>query len=333
MSRRVVTVFGASGFIGRQVVQRLGRQGAIVRACVQDPIGAAFLKPMGEVGQIVPMKADVADPKAVARAVKGADAVVNLVGILYERGRKKFETIHAVGAKNVAEACKAAGVRSLVHVSALGADAASPSAYARSKARGEANALAAFPEAVILRPSVVFGPDDDFFNRFAGLARLTNMLPVFVHDGFKPKLSVKDLEFDFDLFGSGGPAFQPVYVGDLAQAIVTCLDKPEARGQIYEIAGPRPIRMKEVMELVAGAIKRSPAILPLPPIAGKIQAFFFQFLPKPPLTPDQMKLLAKDNVATGKHKGLSDLGIKATAAEAVIPGYLSRHQPGHRRHA
>lgn len=329
----VVTVFGASGFIGRQVVQRLAQSGAIVRACVQDPVKAAFLKPMGEVGQVVPLKASITDAQAVARAVRGADAVINLVGILFERGKKKFETIHVEGAKTVAAASKAAGVKSLVHVSALGADAASPSAYARSKAKGEAAVTAAFPEAVILRPSVVFGPDDDFFNRFASLARLTNLLPVFVNDGFKPKISVKDLEFDFDLFGSGGPAFQPVYVGDLAQAIVGALSKPEAKGHVYEIVGPRPIRMKEVMEMIAAAIKRSPAIVPLPPIAGKIQAFFLQFLPKPPLTPDQMKLLAKDNVASGKLPGLQELGIKATAAEAVIPSYLARHQPNHRRHA
>jgi NADH dehydrogenase len=331
MASRVVTVFGASGFIGRQVVQRLAASGAIVRACSRDPIGAAFLKPMGEVGQVVPLKASLSDAKAIARAVQGADAVINLVGILYERGASKFETVHVEGAKRVAQAAKAAGVKNLIHVSALGADANSPSAYARSKARGEAEVLAQFPQAVILRPSVVFGPDDDFFNRFANLARLTGMLPVFVTDGFKPKISLKDLSFDFDIFGSGGAAFQPVYVGDLADAILAALDKPEAAGRVYEIAGPRAIRMKEVMEMVATAIKRTPAILPLPMMAGKFQAFFLQFLPKPPLTPDQMKLLGKDNVLSGKHPGLAELGIKPTAAEAIIPSYLSRHQPGSRR--
>lgn len=333
MSARVVTVFGASGFIGRQVVQRLAQTGAIVRACGRDPIGAAFLKPMGEVGQVVPLKASLSDAKAIARAVEGADAVVNLVGILYERGKSTFDAIHAEGAKRVAKAAKEAGVKSLVHVSALGADANSPSAYARSKAKGEAEVLAQFPKAVILRPSVVFGPDDDFFNRFANLARLTHMLPVFVHDGLRPKLSVKDLSFDFDIFGSGGPAFQPVYVGDLADAILSALDKPEAKGKTFEIVGPRPIHMKEVMEMVAEATKRSPMILPLPPFVGRIQAFFLQFLPKPPLTPDQMKLMKKDNVATGKLPGLAELGIKPTAAEAIIPSYLSRHQPGSRRSA
>jgi NADH dehydrogenase len=331
MSVQVVTVFGASGFIGRQVVQRLAASGAIVRACSRDPIAAAFLKPMGEVGQVVPLKADLTDAKAIARAVQGADSVINLVGILYERGRTKFQTVHVEGAKKIAEIAKAAGVKNLVHVSALGADANSPSAYARSKAKGEAEVLAQFPEAVIIRPSVVFGPDDDFFNRFANLARLTHMLPVFVTDGFKPKISLKDLEFDFDLFGSGGAAFQPVYVGDLAQAIVSVLGRQDAKGRTFEITGPRPIRMKEVMEMVAAAIKRTPAILPLPMIAGKMQAFFLQFLPKPPLTPDQMKLLAKDNVASGKHPGLHDLGIKPTAPEAIIPSYLTRHQPGFRR--
>ncbi len=333
MSGCVVTVFGASGFIGRQVVQRLAASGATVRAAVRDPIGAAFLKPMGEVGQVIPIKADLRDKAAIARAVEGASAVINLVGILYESGAAKFETIHVEGAKRIAQAAKAAGVQSLVHVSALGADANSPSAYARSKAKGEAEVLAQFPDAVIMRPSVVFGPDDDFFNRFANLARLTRMLPVFVSDGFRPKFSLQDLSFDFDLFGSGGAAFQPVYVGDLADAILAVLNKPDAKGGTFEIAGPRPIRMKEVMEMVATAIKRSPAILPLPPFVGKIQAFFLQFLPKPPLTPDQMKLLARDNVPSGKHPGLKELGIRPTAPEAIIPAYLTRHQPGARRSA
>ncbi|MBF0166926.1 MAG: complex I NDUFA9 subunit family protein [Alphaproteobacteria bacterium] len=330
---RVVTVFGASGFIGRQVVQRLAKAGHVVRAAVRDPIGAAFLKPMGEVGQVVPIKASLQDKASVQRACQGADAVINLVGILFERGASKFEAIHVEGAKRVAEAAKAGGAKSLVHVSALGADADSPSAYARSKAKGEAAVLAAFPQAVIIRPSVVFGPDDDFFNRFAVLARLTGLLPVFVTDGFKPKLSLKDLKFDFDLFGSGGAAFQPVYVGDLADAILAVLDKPSAQGRTFEIAGPRPMHLKEIMEMVSSAIKRRPLILPLPPFVGKIQAFFLQFLPKPPLTPDQMKLLAKDNLPSGKLPGLADLDIKPTAPEAIVPGYLSRHQPGARRSA
>ncbi len=328
---RVVTVFGASGFIGRQVVQRLARTGAIVRAAVRDPIAAAFLKPMGEVGQVVPIKADLLDKASVERACEGADAVINLVGILYEQGKATFEAIHVEGAKRVAAAAKAKGAKSLVHISALGADAASPSAYARSKAKGEEAVLAAFPEAVIVRPSVVFGPDDDFFNRFAKLARLTGLLPVFVPDGFKPRIDLRNLDFGFDFFGSGGAAFQPVYVGDLADAILAVLDKPDARGRSFEIVGPRPMRLKEVMEMVSSAIKRDPLILPLPLVAGKIQALFLQFLPKPPLTPDQMKLLAKDNLPSGKHPGLADLKIAPTAPEAVVPTYLSRHQPGSRR--
>jgi uncharacterized protein YbjT (DUF2867 family) len=326
-ARRVVTVFGASGFLGRHIVQRLGREGAIVRAVVRDVEGAAFLKPMGEVGQIIPLRGDVTDPAQVARLVAGASQVINLVGILYERGKRSFEALHVQGAKNVAQAAKAAGVQTLLHISALGADAQSDSAYARSKAQGEEAVKAAFPEAVILRPSVVFGPDDDFFNRFAKLAVLSPVLPVFCDDGYKVTLKPEELEFNFELFGQGGTKFQPVFVGDVADAAMAALAAPSAKGKIFELAGPRTYSMKELFELICAIIRRDPWILPVPFFVGRIQAAFLQFLPTPPLTPDQVKLLKVDNVASGKLPGLTDLGVQPKAAEVVLPTYLTRYRP------
>lgn len=322
--RRVVTVFGGSGFIGRQVVKRLAAQGWIVRAAVRDPVGAGFLKPMGEPGQVNPVAANVADMASVRAAVAGADAVINLVGILFEKGRARFDTIHHQGAANVAQAARDAGVARLVHMSALGVDKNSASAYARSKAQGEEAVQAAFPGATIIRPSVVFGPDDDFFNRFAKLARVSPVLPVFTGDGFKPIHTENG--YGMDWFGSGGPTFQPVYVGDVAEAIVRALSEPKAAGKVYELGGPRRYTLKEVLELILAVTGRKVPLAPLPFGVAKLQAAFLQFLPKPPLTPDQVKLLRVDNVVRGGKPGLAELGITPIAAEAVLPTYLHRYQ-------
>lgn len=322
--RRVVTVFGGSGFIGRQVVKRLAAQGWIVRAAVRDPVGAGFLKPMGEPGQVNPVAANVADLQSVRAAVAGADAVINLVGILFEKGRASFDAIHHRGAANVAQAAREAGATRLVHMSALGADKNSPSAYARSKAQGEEAVQAAFAGATIIRPSVVFGPDDDFFNRFAKLARLSPVLPVFTGDGFKPIHTENG--YGIDWYGSGGPTFQPVYVGDVAEAIVRALTEPKAAGKIYELGGPRRYTLKEVLELILGITGQKALLVPLPFGVAKLQAAFLKFLPTPPLTPDQVKLLRVDNVVRGGKPGLAELGIAAVAAEAVLPTYLHRYQ-------
>lgn len=322
--RRVATVFGGSGFIGRQVVRRLAAQGWIVRAAVRDPVGAAFLKPMGDVGQVNPVRADVTDPASVRDAVAGAEAVINLVGILFEKGKASFQAVHAQGAANVAQAARDAGVTTLVHMSALGADKTSNSAYARTKALGEEAVLAAFPTATIFRPSVVFGPDDDFFNRFARLARISPVLPVFTADGFKPVHT--ETGYGLDLFGSGGPTFQPVYVCDVAEALVKAAEDPRLAGKIFELGGPRRYTLKEVLELVLRVTGRERLLAPLPFCVARLQAFFLQFLPKPALTPDQVKLLQVDNVVRGGKPGLGDLGIAATAAEAILPSYLHRYR-------
>ncbi len=309
MAGRVVTVFGGSGFIGRHLIGRLARQGWTIRAAVRSPSRAGFLKPMGEVGQVTPIRAPIQDRIAVESAVAGADAVINLVGILYERGPQTFAAVHAHGAQAVAAAAAAAGVERLVQVSALGADHHGRSDYARSKGAGEAAVRTAFPEAVILRPSVVFGPEDSFFNRFAGLARVSPVLP---------------------LIGGGKTRFQPVYVGDVADAIATSVSDPACAGRTYELGGPHVYTFKELMELVLRQIHRRRLLVPWPFALAELQAVFLELLPVPPLTRDQVRLLRRDNVVTEGALTLADLGITATAAEVILPSYLDRHRPSGR---
>ncbi len=309
MSGGIVTVFGGSGFLGRYVVQGLARDGWMIRVAVRHPGQAKFLKPLGEIGQITPLCVPVQDSEAVAAALSGADAAVNLTGILFESGKQRFAAVHTEGAKAIATAAAAAGVRSLVQVSAIGASPESASAYARSKGEGEDAVRAAFPEATILRPSVIFGPEDDFFNRFAEMARFSPVLP---------------------LIGGGGTRFQPVYVGDVARAVVKALGDPACRGKVYELGGPKIYSFKELMQLLVKAIDRKRALVSLPFGLARLQATFLELLPKPPLTRDQVTLLRQDNVVSEGSLTLADLGIEATAAETVIPGYLDKYRSGGR---
>lgn len=303
MERRVVTIFGGSGFVGRTLVQRLAAAGWIIRVAVRDTETAQALKTAGDVGQIVPMRGDITVPATVAAAVAGADAVINLVGILYEKGRRTFQRLHVDGAANVARAAREAGAQRLVQMSALGADAASPARYARTKAAGEDAASTGFPGATITRPSVVFGADDNFFNQFAALSRVLPALPVFP------------------------TRVQPVYVGDVADAIMHILDNRDTAGKVYELGGPRVYTFRQLMEIVLKETKRSRALLPVPLAIAHVQAFFLQWLPVPPLTPDQVRLLRSDNVVGAGALGLRDLGITPTAVEAIVPMYLSRFRP------
>lgn len=306
---RRVTVFGGSGFIGRHLVRRLAARGDVVRVAVRDPVAAAFLKPMGNVGQIVPMRVDIRDQAAVDEAVRGADAVVNLVGILAEGGRQRFDAIQGEGATRIAAAAKAAGVPRFVQVSAIGADAGSPSGYARSKAAGEAGVRRHYPDAPILRPSVVFGPEDDFFNRFARLAQFAPALP---------------------LVGGGTTRFQPVYVGDVAAAIEVALDSADASGRTFELGGPRVVDMREVLDYVLAQTRRRRALVNLPfPVANALAAIL-EKLPAPQLTRDQVKLLRVDNVVAAGAHDLHSLGIEPTPIEAVVPRYLETYRRGGR---
>ena len=308
MARGLVTVFGGSGFIGRYVVRNLARAGWQVRVAVRRPDEALFLKTAGDVGQVTPVAANIRDDASVNAACVGADAVVNLVGILYEGGRQKFDAVQAEGAGRVARAAKVAGAKRFVQISAIGADANSDSAYARSKAAGEAKVAMAFPGATILRPSIVFGPEDNFFNRFAKMAMLSPALP---------------------LIGGGNTRFQPVYVGDVAAAVARAIEDSGTAGNTYELAGPRAYTFRELLRLMLNEIGRCRLLVPLPFALATLKATFLQLLPMPLLTVDQVKLLKRDNVASGK-PGLKELGISPTAVEVVIPTYLDRYRPrGH----
>jgi NADH dehydrogenase len=302
MNTRLVTVFGGSGFLGRHTVRALARAGWRIKVATRHPSRGFFLRPLGTVGQIDFVKCDVADAESVSAAVMGSTAVINLTGILFQSGQT-FEDVQAEGAANIAQAAAAAGVTSLVHVSAIGADAESDSDYAVTKAQGEAAVREAFANAVILRPSIIFGPEDGFFNKFAQMARFFPALP---------------------LIGGGKTRFQPVFVGDVAQAIVTSLNSAEARGRTYELGGPTVYSFKELLQLILKETGRRRALVPLPFALAMVKAAFLQILPKPLLTMDQVKLLKTDNVVATTAAGLADLGITPTSVEAVTPSYLWR---------
>ncbi len=318
----LITVFGGAGNIGRQIVKLLAGKGHIVRVASRHPEATLHLKTMGDIGQITPVQANVRNPDSVRAAVEGADAVINLVGILHQWGNQRFDTVQADGARNVASAAKDAGVASLVHFSAIGADAEFPSHYARTTAAGETAVREIFPEATILRPSVVFGPHDSFFNRFAALAQLP--IPMAVFGCGRPRFTGSG----FDIYGDGGTKFQPIYVGDVAAAAVACLEQSEPRGKTYELGGPRVYSFCELMRLVLRETGRQRPLLPLPFWYAGFIAGFIQLLPNPPLTRDQVRLLQRDNVVSGDIPGLAELGISATAAEVVMPTYLEVYRRG-----
>lgn len=299
----VVTVFGGSGFLGRHIVRALAKRGWRVRVAVRRPNEALFLKTAGAVGQVAIMQANIRDEASVRKAVKGVDAVVNLVGILYETGKQKFSAVQAEGARTVAQSAADEGVQKFVQLSAIGASSESEAAYAQSKAAGEAAVLEAIPQAVILRPSIVIGPEDDFFNRFAKMAALAPALP---------------------LVGGGETLYQPVAVQDVAQATCEALENPNCGGKIYELGGPDIFSFKNLMEIMLRHTGQKRILVPLPFFAAQLISRFTKFLPNPPLTPDQVIMLRSDNIADDKLPGLGDLGIAPTPIESVLPHYLSR---------
>ncbi len=314
MNNRLVTVYGGSGFVGRYIVRRMAAAGARVRVAVRDTEKAYFLKTCGDLGQVSLIPTSIASDAEVARAAEGADWVISTVGVLFERGKRTFEAIHVAGAERVAKAAAATGATRLVHLSALGADPESQSAYARSKADGEKAVMAAFPNATLLRPSVIFGPEDDFFNRFADLGRITRTMPYFT-------------DVNPHAEGGGGTKFQPVYVTDVAKAAERVLADESHSGRIYELGGPTVYDMRTLFEMINHHTDRQAMILGLPFLLGRMMAFWFQFWPKPLLTPDQLKLLATDNVLTGSAPGLADLDLDATTVESIVPTYLRRFRP------
>ena len=302
----LVTVFGGSGFLGRHVVRALAKRGYRIRVAVRRPELAGHLQPLGRVGQIHAVQANLRYPRSVEAATRDAAIVINLVGILFERGRQRFEAVQAFGAEAVALAAAAYNAR-LIHVSTIGADERATSLYARSKAIGEKLVLAAKPEATILRPSVLFGPEDDFFNKFASIARFAPALP---------------------LVGGGHTLFQPVFAGDVASAVAAAIEGRAAPGQAYELGGPDVKTFKELMQYVLATIERRRLLLPLPFALAQLQAAFLQFLPKPPLTPDQVELLRSNNVvsdaARREGRTFEALGIEPISMAAIVPSYLWR---------
>ena len=305
-SETLITIYGGSGFLGRHVVRALAKRGYRIRVAVRRPELAGHLQPLGLVGQINAVQANIRDAASVEAAARGAHVLINLVGILFERGRQRFDAVHTQGAANIAQAAKTHEAR-LVHVSAIGADENSPSRYARSKAKAEQLVLAARPDAVIMRPSIIFGPEDDFFNRFAALARISPALP---------------------LIGGGKTRFQPVFVGDVAAAIAEAVAGNARPGTIYELGGPDVRTFKELMRFVLKTIARKRLLVPLPFFVAKLKAAFLQFAPKPMLTPDQVELLRVDNVvseaAINEGRTLRGLGISPETIEVIVPTYLWR---------
>ena len=311
---KLVTVFGASGFVGRHVVRELAKRGHRVRAAVRHPHDAVFLQPMGAVGQIQLVKANVRARESVTDALIGADAVVNLVGILAPTGKQKFDSVQAQGAAHVAEEAAKLGIDNMVQVSAIGANAESKSVYARTKAEGEQAVMDAIPGATVVRPSIIFGPQDDFFNQFAGMARQFPFPP------FLP------------LIGGGKTKFQPVYVDDVADAVVKLIDGEAPTGGIYELGGPEVLTFKECLQLMLKIIDRKRPLMPLPFLMGYAMGLFFEtaaILPfvEPLITRDQVTLLKSDNIVSASGvKTFKDLDITPKTLDAILPTYLFRYR-------
>jgi NADH dehydrogenase len=306
---KLVTVFGGSGFIGRHVVRALAKRGYLIRVATRRPELAGHVQPLGNVGQIQPVQANLRVRWSVDRAVEGAAHVINLVGILYQSGAQTFSAVQHEGAQNVAAASKAAGAR-LTHGSAIGADANSRSIYGRTKAAGEKAVFEAVGDAVVFRPSIVFGPEDQFFNRFANMARYSPVLP---------------------LIGGGKTKFQPVFVGDVAEAIARSVDGNVEGGRIYELGGPNVMTFRQCMEEMLEVIDRRRLLVPVPWWAAEIKGAILGLLPNPLLTRDQVTLLKSDNVvskeAGDEGRTFAGLGIQPQSTAAILPGYLWRYRP------
>ncbi len=316
----LVVVFGGSGFIGKQVVRALAKRGKRVRVAMRRPHLGHELRMLGDVGQIQLVQANVRFPESVDAALEGADAVVNLVAVLHSGGKQSFDALHVEAPRAIAEAASRRGVKRIVHISALGA-APKGARYARSKYEGERAVLEAAPSATILRPSIVFGPEDHFFNRFGAMAQTMAALPIF---GALP------------LIGGGKTKFQPVFVGDVADAVAAALDQPEAQGRTFELGGPRSYTFKELMQFIVRETDRPVPLMPLPFVfahpLGLLLGWSFKLIPfvDPPLTGDQVTLLKRDNVVTaeGDVGTLADLGVtQLESVEAIVPSYLWRFRP------
>jgi len=308
-SETLITLIGGSGFLGRHVVRALAKRGYRIRVACRRPDLAGHVQPLGVPGQIMPVQANVRYPDSLAAVCEGAQAVVNLTGVLYSAGAQSFDAIHVFGAEASARAAKAAKAKTFIQISAIGADANSASGYAKSKAEGEARARANFPGAIVLRPSIVFGPEDQFFNRFAAMARFSPALP---------------------LIGGGTTKFQPVFVGDVAKAVARLIDANMASGKTYELGGPEVETFRELLDFTLQTVGRKRLLVPVPWPVARIQGMIMGLLPKPLLTSDQVELLKYDNVVSADAirdgRTLQGLGITPRGIEAIVPSYLYRYR-------
>jgi uncharacterized protein YbjT (DUF2867 family) len=308
---KLVTIFGGSGFVGRHIVRALAKRGYRIRVAVRRPDLAGHLQPLGNVGQISLIQANLRYRNSVDAAVNGADHVINCVGILFQNGRNTFDSVQDFGARAIAEATRAAGA-SLTHISAIGADAKSASDYARTKGRAEDAIRSILPDAVILRPSIVFGPEDGFFNKFAKMASISPVLP---------------------LVGGGKTLFQPVYVGDVAEAVAKSVDGALAKGETYELGGPEVLSFRQCLELMLETIDREPTLVSLPFAIASLMGSVASLVPfiEPPLTSDQVTLLRSDNVvsaaAISQNRTLAGMDIAPTLLSAILPAYLVHYRP------
>lgn len=308
--QNLVTVFGGSGFVGTQAVRYLAKAGWRIRVAVRNPNLAYKMRLLGDVGQIDVVQANLRNVPSLERALDGATVALNLVGLLYETGRQGFQAVHVMGAKNIADVAKAKGVQRLVQMSALGANEHSPSKYGRTKAEAEIEVRAVYPGATIVRPSIVFGPGDGFFNKFAAMAQISPVLP---------------------LIGGGKTRFQPVYVGDVGQALARMVTDPATAGQTYELGGPGTFSFRELLEKMLAETDQRRFLAPIPfPVAGLLgkAGELTAFLMAPPVTSDQVELLKVDNIVSGQYPGLTDLGVTPTTLESVLPTYLYRYRKG-----
>ncbi|MGB0935339.1 MAG: complex I NDUFA9 subunit family protein, partial [Alphaproteobacteria bacterium] len=310
---KLVTIFGGSGFVGRYVVQKLAKEGAIIRIAGRYAKSALFLKTMGDVGQITPVEVNIRDKESIAQAIDGSYAVVNLIGVLQEKSKNTFEDLHVIGPNLISQVASESGVKKFVQMSAINADPNSPSKYASTKGQGEARVWKNFPNATIVRPSVIFGAEDRFMNMFASMARISPALP---------------------LVGGGETKFQPVYVCDVAEAImrVVCDRRTTScpyNGKVYELGGPQVYSFKEILEYVGEITGRNSMFVPIPYPAADILGRLMQWIPDAPLTADQVKLLQKDSVVHSGALSFKELDIKPAAMESIVPEYLGRYK----RHA
>ncbi|HKQ95727.1 MAG TPA: complex I NDUFA9 subunit family protein [Aestuariivirgaceae bacterium] len=307
-SSKLITIIGGSGFLGRHAIRTLARRGYRIRVAVRRPDLAGHLQPSGKVGQIMAVQANLRYPDSLLAACRDADVVINMVGVLYDAGPQTFDAVHAAGAAAAARAARAAGAGQFIQISAIGAAPDGAARYARTKAEGEARAAREFPGAIVLRPSIVFGPEDQFFNRFAGLARFAPFMPVI----------------------GGGTRFQPVFVGDVAEGIARIVDRGLADGRVYEFGGPEIRTFRALLEFTLKTIGRRRLLVPVPFFAASLGASIAQVLPRPLLTVDQVELLKSDNVvseaAIAEGRTLAGLGVAASGIEAIVPSYLYRYR-------